>query len=605
MTCKGPELLNWIVGCISSPVPLTILSWSRKQFEMSTTSFRRLSIGVCHAVLTQISLNERYQAVLAFHEDTDPNDELLELLRSTATKAVDQWQTARSYEDGLALFDLIMYSHDNFFEVMKSSIIPKVIESCGHLTAFMFGFLHKWDQSMRRKQISLKEAKPIYEDLVRVTVEKMNTSSLATEEIHESKRFRDNQDSNRSMTALVSYQTLHRFAVSLFQPGFEERRNMFIEKIYVEARSFKATNFETLWIPLLQDLLFGCEKYKISLSIQCSQQLYQGVLEAFLLNYVGKVLPEPGLVRKRVSCPCADCRTLNQFLVDPTQPVGRFRMNTARRQHLHQKLDASGIDCTHITERGGTTYTLVVTKTGKQYEEHSKVQNRRKITAAKYLFAFDQQKLRTVLADKYDAIMLMKMLEHPESAATGSAVSSSTRRREPLAPVSANPTEEIARLDAEMERLANSTPSSAPASTKTTTNYGTPMSPASSSQTISRGATAMQTRTFASPRPTIVSGRRIRLSRISSTPSMFERVLDNNSTSGLVPTHQTIRHPSTWRVRPPLRTPGNRSPALGSIAATRAVSNPSRPPPTTMIPHPVASAKRKFVELIDLTLDDD
>jgi hypothetical protein len=45
MTCNKPELLDWILGHVRGPVPLTILNWSRKEFEMSTISFRRLSVG--------------------------------------------------------------------------------------------------------------------------------------------------------------------------------------------------------------------------------------------------------------------------------------------------------------------------------------------------------------------------------------------------------------------------------------------------------------------------------------------------------------------------------------------------------------------------------
>lgn len=69
---------------------------------------------------TRHTLSDQYQAILAIHEDIDPDDELLELLRSTAAKAICNWVPICSYEDGLALFDLTVYSHDNL-EVMKSS----------------------------------------------------------------------------------------------------------------------------------------------------------------------------------------------------------------------------------------------------------------------------------------------------------------------------------------------------------------------------------------------------------------------------------------------------------------------------------------------------
>lgn len=69
---------------------------------------------------TQKTLSDQYQAILAIHGDIDPDDELLEQLRSMAAKAVSGWVPICSYEDGLALFDLALYSHDNL-EIMKSS----------------------------------------------------------------------------------------------------------------------------------------------------------------------------------------------------------------------------------------------------------------------------------------------------------------------------------------------------------------------------------------------------------------------------------------------------------------------------------------------------
>lgn len=138
MTCNTPDLLNLIKERASRSIPLTTLSWSRKQFEMSKISFERLSIGfvslyrflgtllmhtrLIYAVLTHNSLSERYQAVLAFHGDTDPNDDLVGLLKNTATTVLKTWRLSGStYEDGLALFDLVMYYADDCSEVMKSS----------------------------------------------------------------------------------------------------------------------------------------------------------------------------------------------------------------------------------------------------------------------------------------------------------------------------------------------------------------------------------------------------------------------------------------------------------------------------------------------------
>lgn len=73
-------------------------------------------------IQTRESLNDQYQVFLAFQADTDPKDKLLELIEDTPTKAIrdGNWGTSRSYEDGLALYNLALCAHDDL-EVIKSS----------------------------------------------------------------------------------------------------------------------------------------------------------------------------------------------------------------------------------------------------------------------------------------------------------------------------------------------------------------------------------------------------------------------------------------------------------------------------------------------------
>ena len=67
-------------------------------------------------------------------------------------------------------------------------------------------------------------------------------------------------------------------------------------------------------------------------------------------------------------CKCEDCRALSQFLGDPAQSVGRFRVRQDRRQHLHRQIEIHHCDCTHVTDRKGSPQTLVCTKTQSSYE---------------------------------------------------------------------------------------------------------------------------------------------------------------------------------------------------------------------------------------------
>ena len=68
-------------------------------------------------------------------------------------------------------------------------------------------------------------------------------------------------------------------------------------------------------------------------------------------------------------CKCADCRQLNLFLQDPNTETLRMPLAKQRRQHLHGVVDSNKLDTSHQTERRGSPYTLVFTKTKASYSQ--------------------------------------------------------------------------------------------------------------------------------------------------------------------------------------------------------------------------------------------
>ncbi|KAI0486047.1 hypothetical protein F4859DRAFT_353251 [Xylaria cf. heliscus] len=585
MICPGSELIDWITRRVL-PLPLTVLGWSRRQFEEFAISFERLDMGFSSVIQTRKSLNRQYQAILAFRADGDSKDELLGLLRDTPTKTISDgnWGSIHSYEEGLALYNLALCAHDGL-EIMKS-IVPRLVETCGQKTEFMLGFVHGWRQGMQCKEITLTDSQPIYENLVQVTVRNMSIPSLAVE-VREA--YRQNQNSTSPTRPPVSYGILYRFVVSLFQPGLGEQRDILIKKITFEATHINATNFEDLWIPLLQDLLFDSEELKIPLSDQSWQHFYQTVLESFLLTYVGKALPKPDLVRKPVSCSCTECRKLNQFLLSPIQRVCSFHeLFFSQRTHALQIFPDSRNDC-----RNSGSPNFIITKVEDpiiEGERHSRA--KRKLRAVEHLSGFDPDKLKTVLAEKHGVITTMAFLEHPEDTATTSlSASSSTQRRGPLAPTSANPT--VARVPLGGEKIFpvdNTPPNVAPPERSMShpchpsAVYLTPTQP------INGSATTVRTQTSASPQTTMSGVGGDGPSKMPSTHPPFEIM-------------RSLISSDPYNLR--RQEPGNPFITHPDMTATTSVGNPSRPLPSTMIPHPVAGVKRKMVELIDLTSEDD
>ncbi len=85
----------------------------------------------------------------------------------------------------------------------------------------------------------------------------------------------------------------------------------------------------------------------------------------FLLERSSDVPAEPTdwAMPAEVRCDCEDCVALLAFCRDPDKRVGRFSVRKDRRKHIHRTIDGYRLDLDHETERKGSPYTLVCTKT--------------------------------------------------------------------------------------------------------------------------------------------------------------------------------------------------------------------------------------------------
>lgn len=73
-----------------------------------------------------------------------------------------------------------------------------------------------------------------------------------------------------------------------------------------------------------------------------------------------------------LDCSCKDCKELKEFAADPLEKTHRFRIRTDLRQHLHRTIEQHDLDMTHKTERRGSPYTLVCTKTRRHHQKRVK-----------------------------------------------------------------------------------------------------------------------------------------------------------------------------------------------------------------------------------------
>ncbi|MCJ1458408.1 hypothetical protein MMC28_008780 [Mycoblastus sanguinarius] len=94
-----------------------------------------------------------------------------------------------------------------------------------------------------------------------------------------------------------------------------------------------------------------------------------------------------------------DCQRLDIFLANPRERVGRFALAQKRREHIHSQLDGTG--CTHETERQGSPFTLVVTKTQKEWHKSYKAWQERCLVATQSFQTIGMQPLEEILGERY------------------------------------------------------------------------------------------------------------------------------------------------------------------------------------------------------------
>ncbi|KAE9962857.1 hypothetical protein BLS_009949 [Venturia inaequalis] len=138
----------------------------------------------------------------------------------------------------------------------------------------------------------------------------------------------------------------------------------------------------------------------------------------------------------RVPTACADCAELNRFLVNPTQQVAKFAWVGPRRNHISKDLNPRHYDL--YTDKGRTPYTLVITKTKRQYEDQLSTWKRDLSKLFKQLEPFRNDWGIKVLDEKYRELILIGDILLP-GASTSSATAGAVPAPRPAAVSTSNP----------------------------------------------------------------------------------------------------------------------------------------------------------------------
>lgn len=131
-----------------------------------------------------------------------------------------------------------------------------------------------------------------------------------------------------------------------------------------------AWNLDDVVLPFL---IGNLGEKEIKYTSKIVENFSNGVKE-ILEAYLSIPLKEPAdwVQNIELACICQDCRELQAFVLHPEEKVHCFRVNKNRRQHLHEQIDRQGLDVSHVTERSGSPYTLVCTKTRRTWEKLKK-----------------------------------------------------------------------------------------------------------------------------------------------------------------------------------------------------------------------------------------
>jgi hypothetical protein len=224
------------------------------------------------------------------------------------------------------------------------------------------------------------------------------------------------QSAVKPLTAPVEGDALARLFRAILSLGLRKEAALLLGQIQREAKVQDTKYFALMFLPFLQFIVPVWSEQAIPYTDPICQSLYQSVFRSFLLRFVGqKPQPPTHWSRSRVSCNCFDCKSLNEFLVDPHQSVGYFRVAQKRRGHLHNQL--SGGDYTHVTERTGSPHTLVVNKTRRTYDKRlTEWRNRCEEYSTKTLGKFNQNVLQQMLGDQFEELTSTAILERGSQA---------------------------------------------------------------------------------------------------------------------------------------------------------------------------------------------
>lgn len=219
------------------------------------------------------------------------------------------------------------------------------------------------------------------------------------------------EDNNMRIPPLFGA-TLVTFMDRCIAAGLHEDVDIMLAKFEGEASSVHVDDFHPMVLPFLQLLSTRLSTWGKSLTEIWYQSLFRTVLMEYIQRYVQKEPLKPvDWARPPISCDCNDCRAINAFLQNRMMERYEHQMSVARRKHIKQILTRDNSDCIRRDHTDKRPQTLEIIKTTRNYQTDLAEWNTRRQKAATMIFCCDQDALRQLLGDQYQAIAEMRCLE--------------------------------------------------------------------------------------------------------------------------------------------------------------------------------------------------
>ncbi|KAK2047855.1 2OG-Fe(II) oxygenase superfamily protein [Colletotrichum somersetense] len=407
-----------VAGNSCGSLPSEYYKWLREQINEGKMPFDKVKPGLTSSVLGWKFFFEKYNALDFFAPTDQPQTEdIRQWVRETLVRglAASSESASLTRHGARPIVESAKVYAD--FDWLSSVVVP-LIEDQFIVPAFTLEFLGAL--FMNAKEFPVNEALELYKRVAKDFVVKLDFSKIhgtkTVEQASKAPRYSYGQTAQEAAIAAhnnlavtpVGLLNLFYSLINLSRPPHEDLALPLAMKLVSFAPKMQPSDFEPLWIPFLHKLMAVLEKTQTPLTTPRYQQIFGVVLESYRDNYIGQ---KPGIqasklyngmpILARSHCLCLDCQKLNIFLEKPGEYVCRFRVSKKARYHLHQEIERNGIQCSHQTERNGSTETLVVTKL-RELEERRYAERQKR--AAERFQEFDQMKLGLLLGEDYPTI---------------------------------------------------------------------------------------------------------------------------------------------------------------------------------------------------------